>query len=61
MLLSFYLFVILAAMMVVVSLADKHGERHAIPSPVHEKQSRLIIALWAALFAVMIGLYVVFN
>ena len=61
MLLSFYLFVILAAMMVIVSLADKNGERHAIPTPVYEKQSKWVIGLWAALFAVMIGLYIIFN
>jgi SSS family solute:Na+ symporter len=35
MLLSFYLFLILVAMMVVVSLMDKHGECHDIPSPIH--------------------------
>lgn len=61
MLLSFYLFLILAAMMVIVSLADKNGERHAIPTPVYEKQSKWVIGLWAALFAVMIGLYIIFN
>ena len=61
MLLSFYLFVILVVMMVVISLSDKHGEIHDIPSPIHEDYSKVVIGLWVALIIVMIGLYVYFN
>lgn len=61
MLLSFYLFLILVAMMIVVSLMDKHGECHDIPSPIHERHSKTIICLWSALVIVMIGLYIYFN
>ncbi len=61
MLLSFYLFVILAAMMIVVSLLDKNGERHPIPTPVYAQRSGLVIGLWVALFVVMIALYYIFN
>lgn len=61
MLLSFYLFLILVAMMVVVSLMDKHGECHDIPTPIHERYSKTVICLWTALVIVMIGLYIYFN
>lgn len=61
MLLSFYLFVILTLMMVMVSLLDKQGECHDIPSPIHEQRSRFAITLWTILAIVMIGLYVFFN
>ena len=61
MLLSFCLFVILASMMVIVSLLDKKGQRHEIPQPIHEHQSRLVVVLWTILAFVMIGLYVFFN
>lgn len=61
MMLSFCLFVILALMMVVVSLADRHGECHDIPAPIRESHSVKVIALWVALFLCMIGLYIFFN
>lgn len=61
MLLSFYLFLILAAMMVIVSLFDRNGERHDIPTPVYAQRSKWVIGLWVALFAVMAGLYIFFN
>ena len=61
MMLSFLLFVVLAAMMVVVSLLDKKGEVHDIPSPVRGKSSGLVMGLWAALAIVMVGLYILFN
>ena len=61
MMLSFCLFVILALMMVIVSLTDRHGECHDIPAPIREHHSIKVIALWVALFICMIGLYIFFN
>lgn len=61
MLLSFYLFVILALMMIVVSFMDKQGECHDIPTPIRERHSKWVISLWIILALVMIGLYVFFN
>jgi len=61
MLLSFYLFVCLVAAMVVISLTDGQPTSQAIPSPVHERQSRLGVALWVALAVVMVALYVCFG
>jgi len=61
MLLSFYLFVILAVSMVIVSLTDKDTTRYTIPAPVHEGFSKLAVGLWVALAVVMVGLYIVFN
>ena len=61
MLLSFYLFVILAASMVVISLTDKDKTRYEIPAPVREDRSKLAIALWIALAIVMVSLYIFFN
>ena len=61
MMLSFLLFVTLAVMMVVVSLCDKKPA--AVVSIEKEKAgvSRLVVVLWTALAAVMVGLYVFFN
>lgn len=61
MMLSFLLFVVLAAMMVAVSLLDRKGERHDIPKPVQGQTSALVIGLWTALAVVMITLYIIFN
>ena len=61
MLLSFYLFVILIAGMILISLTDSDKTRYEIPAPVKEDWSRLAIGLWVALAVVMIGLYVFFN
>ncbi len=61
MMLSFWLFVILVVMMVLVSLFDKRSERHDIPAPVSIKPSALVITLWVTLAAVMTGLYIWFN
>lgn len=61
MLLSFYIFVALIAMMVIVSLTDKNAnEVHNIIS-VKEKPTRSVVALWVALTVVMVGLYIFFN
>ena len=48
-------------MMVIVSIADKNGQRNEIPQPLHVRRSRFVIALWACLALVMVGLYVFFN
>ena len=61
MLLSFYLFVILAVSMVILSLTDKDKTVYTIPAPVHEDFSKLAVGLWIALAVVMISLYVYFN
>jgi SSS family solute:Na+ symporter len=61
MLLSFELFVILVASMMIISLADKDKTRYEIPAPIHENRSKVAIGLWIALAIVMISLYVYFN
>ncbi len=61
MMLSFLLFVILAATMIIISLVDKNGQRHEIPAPLHEKRSSLVVTLWVCLALVMAGLYIFFN
>ena len=59
--LSFELFVILVVVMVVVSLTDSDKTRYEIPAPIHERWSKLAIALWTLLAIVMIALYTYFN
>lgn len=61
MMLSFLLFILLAAMMVVVSLTDKGGKAEALVVKEPTTFAPKVVALWIALFAVMIGLYVFFN
>ncbi|MBO5001313.1 MAG: Na+/glucose cotransporter, partial [Prevotella sp.] len=61
MLLSFYIFVILVAFMVIISLLGKKDEQEVEIKVLREKLSLDSIAIWVALFAVMIGLYVFFN
>ncbi len=61
MMLSFCLCALLILMMVVVSLLDRKGERHAIPTPVRGHLSKRVAILWTALALVMIGLYIFFN
>jgi SSS family solute:Na+ symporter len=61
MLLSFYLFVILAVSMAVISLTDKDKTQYVIPAPVREGWSKLAVTLWIALAIVMVSLYVYFN
>lgn len=61
-LLSFYLFILLSVLIVLLSVFDKTGEQQnqldygKIPRPVP-----WVIGLWVALVAVMIILYVIFN
>ena len=61
MMLSFYLFVILMATMMVVSLCDKKSERHDIPRPIREDTGVFVKVVWVALVLVMVGLYIFFN
>ncbi len=61
MLLSFLLFVVLAAMMVVVSLYGKPDKEHTIPTPISGRTSTTVVVMWLALAAVMTALYVIFN
>lgn len=61
MLLSFYLFVILIAGMIVVSLCDHSSVPREIPKPIVHEQSRRVIIGWTLLFVVMTGLYLFFN
>ena len=62
MMLSFLLCVALIVMMVLVSLMDKlHTEALPSISAGPARYSPLVITLWAALAAVMIGLYIYFN
>ncbi|MBP5257198.1 MAG: sodium:solute symporter [Prevotella sp.] len=61
MLMSFYLFVILSLVMVVVSLMSREKKVYAIPEPVREPISKQVVILWTLLAAVMIGLYIFFN
>ena len=61
MLLSFYIFVILVIFMVIISLFGKQDDKQVEIKAIREKLSFDAIAIWVALFAVMIGLYVFFN
>ena len=61
MMLSFWLCVILIAMMVVVSLAGPKAEQVIKAEPVYARPTKLVATLWIALFVVMFGLYVFFN
>jgi SSS family solute:Na+ symporter len=61
MLLSFELFAVLVACMVLISLIDSDKKRYEIPAPIHEGWSRLAVVLWTALAVVMVGLYIFFN
>ncbi|MCR4959729.1 MAG: Na+/glucose cotransporter, partial [Prevotella sp.] len=62
MMLSFLLFVVLAAMMAVVSLTDKTKPEATLTiSKERAALSPLVVTLWIALAVVMVGLYVFFN
>jgi SSS family solute:Na+ symporter len=61
MLLSFYIFVILVIFMVIISLFGKQDDKQVEIKAIREKLSFDAIAIWVALFAVMIGLYAFFN
>lgn len=65
--LSFYLFVALCGLMVLVSLMDvPHAGKKSLPSIIesYREQSysrRTIWLLWAILSVIMVGLYALFN
>ena len=62
MMLSFYLFVVISAAMIIVSLFDKRPQTDVLQiEGLDEKPSRLVVGLWVALVVVMIGLYLFFN
>ena len=61
MMLSFWLCIILIAMMVGVSLLDRQQTEAVKTDKVYARPTTLVLTLWAALFVVMIGLYVFFN
>jgi hypothetical protein len=63
MLLSFYLFVILVACMMVISLSERDAKPAAISYAVDTSTGggKLVYALWTALAVVMVALYVFFN
>ncbi|OQP66400.1 Na+/glucose cotransporter [Niastella vici] len=63
-LLSFYLFVVLSAMTYLVSLFDKKGAlqiQQAVYYKSLAKPGKQVWAMWGLLFAVMLGLYILFN
>jgi len=61
MMLSFLIFIVIAAAMMAVSLCDKSGKEYVIPEAVRQKTSRPVIFAWTLLAVVMIALYVFFN
>ena len=61
MMLSFLIFVVIAAAMAVVSLADKSGKEYSIPAPVSAKTSKGVVVAWSLLAIVMVALYIFFN
>ncbi len=61
MMLSFYIFVVLIAAMVIVSLVKKDAELAPEIAKVCEKPKRGVIIAWAALAVVMVALYIFFN
>ena len=61
MLLSFFIFLVLVTVMVIVSLYDNFETRHAPMQIVNERPSKTVIVGWTLLAVVMIGLYIFFN
>lgn len=61
MLLSFYLFVMLLFMMVIISLCDKTPNERTEMKCIKEPMSRGVIVSWLALIIIMISLYTIFN
>ncbi len=61
MMLSFYIFVVLIAAMVVVSLMKKDAEPAPEIMKICEKPQRSVIIAWVALAVVMVSLYIFFN
>lgn len=62
MMLSFYLFVIISAGMILVSLLDKRRQECTLNmKKVMEKPAKSVILTWTLLTIIMIGLYLFFN
>jgi SSS family solute:Na+ symporter len=63
MLLSFYIFCVLALFCWLVSFFDRKGQQEEMSTlkPVSFKTDALTVSMWALLILVMIGLYVYFN
>ena len=61
MMLSFYIFVILVAEMVIVSLCNKQATVSTKVVKLAERPKRDVIVSWTLLAAVMITLYIIFN
>jgi SSS family solute:Na+ symporter len=62
MMLSFLLFVIICAGMVVISLLDRHPQGDAMNiEKITERTPASVIAAWSILAIVMIALYIIFN
>jgi SSS family solute:Na+ symporter len=61
MMLSFWIFVIIAVAMVIVSLLDKTEQQVSYMQKLMEPASRSVKIAWTLLVIVMIGLYIFFN
>ena len=62
MMLSFYLFVVISAGMILVSLLDKRRQECTLNmKKVMEKPAKSVILTWTLLTIIMIGLYLFFN
>jgi len=62
MMLSFYIFIIIAAAMVIVSLTDKTNRQEAAVINLQPSRPSLDVRVgWVLLAAVMVVLYVIFN
>ncbi len=61
-LLSFYIFLALSVLIYVISITDKSVQKQFVfNTPAKVFRSKLQLLRWAALFIVMIGLYIYFN
>lgn len=63
-LLSFYIFVLLAVLAIIISLLDKKGQKaftDQLNFGILPKPSKTVLLSWALLIAVMISLYIIFN
>lgn len=64
---SFYLFIFIVLLMVIITLFDKNNKESKFPTlresytELSYKPSTRVVGLWGLLFAVMIVLYIVFN
>ncbi len=62
MMLSFYIFIVLALLAILISVFDrKSGEQKQVDYGTLQPAGKKIIILWTALIIVMISLYIIFN